>query len=170
MERELAADENIRASTRSTDFITPKTPISRLFRDAVLDLAREHPFARSLVNSGRLSVPTSYAHSALSTRDGDEWAGGPPPGSPAPDAPVAGGWLLGQLDPAGFTVLVWPASGPSGPVPLHAVAITDELATARYDARPGTTYLLRPDGHVCGRWRQFDPDAIAAAQARACGC
>ena len=35
-EREYAADENIRNSTRATDFITPKSEISRLFRDAVL--------------------------------------------------------------------------------------------------------------------------------------
>ena len=39
-EREYAADENIRNSTRATDFITPKSEISRLFRDAVLELAK----------------------------------------------------------------------------------------------------------------------------------
>lgn len=50
-EREYAADENIRNSTRATDFITPKSEVSRLFRDAVLELAKEHPFARTLVNS-----------------------------------------------------------------------------------------------------------------------
>ena len=41
-ERVAAADENIRNSTRSTDFITPKSAISRTFRDAVLELARRH--------------------------------------------------------------------------------------------------------------------------------
>jgi 3-(3-hydroxy-phenyl)propionate hydroxylase len=52
-----AADENLMNSTRSTDFITPKSQVSRDFRNAVLGLAREHAFARALVNSGRLSVP-----------------------------------------------------------------------------------------------------------------
>ena len=33
-ERTFAADENIRHSTRSTDFITPKSEASRAFRDA----------------------------------------------------------------------------------------------------------------------------------------
>lgn len=61
-ERMLAADENIRASTRSTDFLTPKSTTSKVFRNAVLTLAREHAFARPLVNSGRLSLPTSYCH------------------------------------------------------------------------------------------------------------
>ena len=58
-EREVAADENILNSTRSTDFITPKSEVSRLFRDATLTLARDFDFARRLVNSGRLSVPTA---------------------------------------------------------------------------------------------------------------
>ena len=59
-ERIRAADENILNSSRSTDFITPKSKISHIFRNAVLDLAEEHAFARPLVNSGRLSVPCSY--------------------------------------------------------------------------------------------------------------
>ena len=37
-ERVHGADENILNSSRSTDFITPKSEISRAFRDAVLDL------------------------------------------------------------------------------------------------------------------------------------
>ncbi|HXH04638.1 MAG TPA: FAD-dependent oxidoreductase, partial [Candidatus Competibacteraceae bacterium] len=57
VERIYAADENIKNSTRSTDFITPKSAASRAFRDAVLTLAEHYPFARPLVNSGRLSVP-----------------------------------------------------------------------------------------------------------------
>ena len=51
-EREQAADENIAHSSRSADFLTPKSEISRVFRDAVLGLAEAHPFARRLVNSG----------------------------------------------------------------------------------------------------------------------
>jgi 3-(3-hydroxy-phenyl)propionate hydroxylase len=43
----------------------------------------------------------------------------------------------------------------------------DGLATARYDARAGTCYLLRPDQHVCARWRAFDRGAVEAAIARA---
>ena len=63
-EREYAADENILNSTRSTDFITPKSEISRVFRDATLQLAKEHSFARRLVNSGRPSVPASCGTSS----------------------------------------------------------------------------------------------------------
>ncbi|MFO0443879.1 MAG: FAD-dependent monooxygenase, partial [Betaproteobacteria bacterium] len=97
-ERGAAADENILNSTRSTDFITPKSGASRALRDAVLTLAREHAFARTLVNSGRLSVPTHLAHSPLNTPDTEAWDCAVAPGSPLPDAPVRhegrDGWLL----------------------------------------------------------------------------
>jgi len=43
----------------------------------------------------------------------------------------------------------------------------DGLAASRYDARGGTCYLLRPDQHVCARWRAFDRRAVEAAIARA---
>ena len=100
-ERQHGAAENILNSTRATDFITPKSRISRVFRDTTLELAEHYPFARSLVNSGRLSVPCRYDGSPLN----DTGAEGLPlelrPGSPAKDAPIrlAGksAWLLNQL-------------------------------------------------------------------------
>jgi 3-(3-hydroxy-phenyl)propionate hydroxylase len=109
-ERSLAADDNIANSTRSTDFITPKSAVSRDFRNAVLSLAREHDFARSLVNSGRLSVPTALPDSPLNTHDHDAFDGDLHPGSPLADAPVrqAGrdGWLLRHVQ-GGFVLLVF---------------------------------------------------------------
>jgi 3-(3-hydroxy-phenyl)propionate hydroxylase len=108
-DRVYAADENIRNSTRSTDFITPKSAVSRLFRNAALELARSHPFARKLVNSGRLSVPSFLVNSALNTPDTDTdadtgtdaFAGDMVPGAPLDDAPVRvarqAAWLLDQL-------------------------------------------------------------------------
>jgi 3-(3-hydroxy-phenyl)propionate hydroxylase len=100
-DRAFAADENILNSTRSTDFITPKSHVSRVFRDATLALARHHPFARRLVNSGRLSVPSFLTASALNTPDTDAFAGDMVPGAPMDDAPIGigaePGWLLDQV-------------------------------------------------------------------------
>ncbi|MBI2308863.1 MAG: FAD-dependent oxidoreductase [Rhodocyclales bacterium] len=109
-ERVAAADENILNSTRSTDFITPKSNTSRLFRNAVLTLAEHHAFARALVNSGRLSVPAFLTESPLNTADEDEFAGRMVPGAPMDDAPVGlpdggKGWLLDQIGGQGFQLL-----------------------------------------------------------------
>ncbi|EKZ99563.1 FAD-dependent oxidoreductase, partial [Cupriavidus sp. HMR-1] len=41
------------------------------------------------------------------------------------------------------------------------------VAARRYDARAGTCYLIRPDQHVCARWRAVDANQIAGAIARA---
>lgn len=109
-ERGFAADENIMNSTRSTDFITPKSRASRHLRNAVLGLAQHYPFARALVNSGRLSVPSYLTESRLNTPDEDAFAGVMVPGAPADDAPVqtsAGpSWLLRALQ-QGFHLLYY---------------------------------------------------------------
>jgi 3-(3-hydroxy-phenyl)propionate hydroxylase len=110
-ERGFAADENILNSTRSTDFITPKSAMSKVFRNAVLDLARDYPFARKLVNSGRLSVPSFYTRSPLNTPECDVFAGNMVPGAPLDDAPVnQGEWLLQHMGNA-FSLLVYTAVG-----------------------------------------------------------
>ncbi|AXV79096.1 MULTISPECIES: FAD-dependent oxidoreductase [Ralstonia solanacearum species complex] len=191
-ERELAADENIRHATHSTDFITPKSPASRRFRDAVLRLAKHHPFARTLVNSGRLSTPTVLQGSPLLTPDDAPFSGPLVPGAVALDAPVRdsegrAGWLLSNLGDR-FSVVRFCAAGEHvDALPLPALAVfpfggigpvapgvtavedVDGLAAQRYDARPGTTYLIRPDQHVCARWRNADPAKLAAALQRASG-
>jgi len=96
-ERVHGADENILNSTRSTDFITPKSEISKVFRNAALSLAEDFAFARPLVNSGRLSLPCTYDGSVLNGPDVVEMPRQTRPGSPAIDAPIPAGWLLDQL-------------------------------------------------------------------------
>ena len=191
-ERVAAADENLRNSTRSTDFITPKSAMSRTFRDAVLALARRHPFARRLVNSGRLSVPAVLAASPLNTPDTAAFAGAMVPGAVAADAPVTGPrgtWLLDHLGGA-FVLLAFgdgvaPAAARAlaeAPVPCRVVQVggaapadrdivgdPEGLVAARYDGQGGTCYLFRPDQHVCARWRAFDAKAVRTALARATG-
>jgi 3-(3-hydroxy-phenyl)propionate hydroxylase len=43
------------------------------------------------------------------------------------------------------------------------------LFARRYDAAPGSAYLLRPDGYVAARFKHPTPVAIEQAIARACG-
>lgn len=165
----VTADENILNSTRSTDFLTPKSKISRVFRDAVLELARDYRFARGFVNSGRLSTAVHYPASTLNTRDAEDWgARGVPPGSPALDAPLDDGWLLERL--GGEFVLLCDGQPGFDVGGLRVVAVKEAvLLRERYALAPGAAYLIRPDQYVAARWQAPDQRAIVAALARAMG-
>jgi 3-(3-hydroxy-phenyl)propionate hydroxylase len=148
VERTAAADENILNSTRATDFITPKSAVSRTFRDAVLQLAKRHPFARRLVNSGRLSVPRVHVESPLNTPDGESFTGSMVPGAPAADAPVhgplagpAGRWFLPHLE-GGFTLAVFGAEPPAAAV--AALAADDVACRVIVIAPPGVPDAASP--------------------------
>ena len=198
-DRQFAADENIMNSTRSTDFITPKSRTSKTFRNQVLALAKHYPFARKLVNSGRLSMPSFLTESVLNTPDTDAFEGQMVPGAPMDDAPVQvngqDAWLLDQVG-HGFQALLFVDAQPSadtlaalkglqqGTVPVGTLLVARQAMQVpgfqvlvdaqgwmakRYDAQPGTTYLLRPDQHVVARWRQWETARLQTALARALG-
>ncbi|MCX7375531.1 MAG: FAD-dependent oxidoreductase [Alphaproteobacteria bacterium] len=163
-ERIPAADENILNSTRSTDFITPKNEAAHAYRAAILELAAHHPFARPLVNSGRLSRPATYLNSPLNTPDDATWQAGPPPGTPAPDAPTDEGWLLRRLPPT-FCALSF---GPAPALGLPTLTLPPQgPAATRYGASAGDLYFLRPDHHIAARWHRPTPAQVAAAHRRA---
>ncbi len=170
-------------------------------------LAKDCPFARRIVNSGRLSVPSVLEHSPLNTPDvaGERFAGPMKLGAPCLDAPVRAAredtWLLSALHRSMFTGIYFAAPGtqtsdcarqfeglaargiavhvvvvlPAG-ASIEDVAQTEELtivedvdgvAGQRFDATPGAFYLLRPDQHLCARWRTFDAALVRAAVDRA---
>jgi 3-(3-hydroxy-phenyl)propionate hydroxylase len=183
VERGAAADENIRESTRSTDFMAPATPQEARLRKAVLSLARETEFAKRMVNGGRLSLPSIY-DTPLSTSDGEAWRGGPRPGASMVDAPIAGDSGASEyLTDAfvkcgrGFTLIEF-ANGaavdpPDGIGVIHigerGFSDSAGLAAARYGAEPGSVYLLRPDGYVAARFRRPTRNMLETALARASG-
>jgi 3-(3-hydroxy-phenyl)propionate hydroxylase len=198
LERGQAADENIRHSTRSTDFIAPHSPAEVRLRDAALALARHAEFAKAMVNSGRLSRASAY-RTPLSTADEEVWERGVPPGAAMQDASFRGPngksvfltdivgprftLLCAQDGSLGFAV----AAARKGPLDALRAKGVDVLVidvgsgdgaslhdaehqfAERYDARDGTTYLLRPDGHVAARWRDPSRERLDRALARACG-
>jgi len=176
IERVYSADENITNSTRSTDFITPKSEISKIFRDAVLGLAGVAEFARPIVNSGRLSVPCTYDGSVLNGPDCASMPTRSRPGSPAADAPLGNDWLLFALD-GRFQLMTIDADAPDeievGGIKLSRLALTAQgnpELRERYlgDAASGV-YLIRPDQHVAARWQAFDDAAVRAAMNTATG-
>lgn len=175
-ERVYGADENILNSTRSTDFITPKSEVSRTLRDAVLALAKNYEFARPLVNSGRLSVPCTYDGSALNGPDSPDLPSRTRPGSPAPDAPTPDGWLLHRLGNR-FQLLAIGCEAPKGlswnGIDIEMIALdpaqSPELAERFLGNAASAVYLMRPDQHVAARWTGFDKQAVLDALKTATG-
>ena len=156
-ERQHGADENILHSTRATRFMTPDDGIERLFRDQVLRLASKAPFAQAWVNSGRLSRPCVYPTSAP---DDPGLPQATRPGSVAPDAPLAEGWLLNVLDGRLTLLALGPADTENAPIPVLAPTMT-ELIRARYlGAAEQAYYLIRPDQVVAARWLTLDNKSL----------
>lgn len=188
-ERHFAWRTNITHAMKSTEFMAPPSSGFRLMRDAVLSLAEKHPALRSLINPRQSSV-IHYVDSPLNTISADDasFRSGPAPGAPLPEIKLVDQHgvevcLTVQLRD-GFNLLVycpddalhaaiteW-SSGSSVAVMFisaepgtEGAALRDasgEFATV-YDAAPQAVILVRPDGHVCARWRSFDADAVTQA-------
>jgi 3-(3-hydroxy-phenyl)propionate hydroxylase len=186
-ERGQAAAENALLACRSQAFITPRTRQGRLLRDAVIGLARDHEFARTLVNTGRASSPTCYAGTPLAVDDAEPFDGGPAPGAAAPDGPLGRGFLLDARGDGFLGVHFEPERSAAGPEPerggegedrgsvrgfaIEHVDVPSGPGTAtlraRWAAEDGATYVIRPDGHVLGRTRRVSTRGVAPMVASA---
>lgn len=185
VEREFGADENIRNSTRATDFITPKSEMSKRFRNAVLELAQHAEFARPLINSGRLSTPCVYEDSPLNGPDelfnvSDETshAAHVRVGAPCIDVKLDDTYLLHQLN-GSFTLMGINIDLPDQ-LSVHGLELpcvslttatqpTEDLAKRYLGSAPSAVYLIRPDQHVMGRWQHFDKSQISQTLQQAIG-
>jgi len=177
-ERVYAADENILNSTRATDFLTPKTDMSRLFRNAVLELAQHHSFARPLVNSGRLSVPCVYDDHCLNGPDLLDGPSATRVGAACVDVPLGQSHLLTRLGNQfcilGINTCV-PDSLTIQNIRLSGLSVRSSddgsgLLAERYLGQSNSAvYLIRPDQHIAARWPSFDESQIEQALLRAIG-
>jgi 3-(3-hydroxy-phenyl)propionate hydroxylase len=69
-ERREGAQTNIQITNRTARFLSPRTPVEKMIRSAVIDLAKKFTFARALVNTGRLSTANTYRQKPLSLTGG----------------------------------------------------------------------------------------------------
>jgi len=176
-ERGHGADENIRHSAGATRFMSPVSDTERTYRDEVLDLAADLPFARSLINSGRLSTPCALTGMSLQTTgeestDSTDFKAASSVGCVAPDLPInSEQWLLPLLGCA-FVVLVVDAQTPADLETLQGVSVVSikasEDATNRYGKG---VFLIRPDQHIAARWPadHADVQSISRAMKQALG-
>ena len=184
-ERTYAAEDNMRITAATSRFMSPdpKAVWARRFREAVLNLAHTHAFARPLVNSGRLSKPTHLGPVVASAADN------PLVGAPCPDVPLIGpngeqAWLSrllgGRLNLLAYgpsesvaTAVASAADDRVGRVEVHPVDATETTwrdqagyFAKRVGARRGDVLVIRPDRHVaavlaCPTFAQLEA-AIAA--------
>ena len=174
-ERVFAAHENLRHGTKSTEFMAPPTFAFELMRTAVLGLAGQHAQVRSLINPRQTSA-IAYLESPLNVASSDDFAAGPAPGTVLPDcplpplAPLENGERkaryitdLVNLGQGAFTGLYFSEDGEvpaellalTAALPLHLEAVPESPHLwAMFGARAGSLYLVRPDGHVLGRWHE----------------
>ena len=185
-ERRAATLDVFANAAKSTRFMTPPTRGYTLLRDAALQLAVTEEFAKQWINP-RQSAPYDYVASALTTPDEDAFACGARPGAPMNCVKLADGSYLTDHVGGGFTLLVFgdggvseddialpahssdglrmaPTKGFQPSLTLHRIVDTAALRTC--DAVSGSAYLVRPDGHVCARWRQVTSAKLGAALER----
>lgn len=160
-ERVHGADENIKNSARATNFMSPPDAAATLFRDEMLRMASDLPFARQMVNSGRLSNACSLAGLSLQTPDATGSAR-VQPGNPCPDAPLGGDYLLQRLGGC-FSLLAIGVQAPTTTIPVEHLSAEGMLA----DRYGEGVYLIRPDQHVAAYWQAPTDDQVKAAIARA---
>lgn len=186
-ERVYAARENLRLAGKSAEFMAPPPGPAKLMRDAVLSLCADHPWISTLLDPRQHSAIPLTA-SPLNTGDpAQQWASGPAAGDILRECPVEIDGVAGYLSDAvgpHFTLLYF-GEGVPDPivalpervgVPLRICSIVPAGvgqpgamvdASGRlfglYDAVAGAAYLVRPDGHVLGRWRDLDAQTLTEA-------
>lgn len=192
-ERVAAAREIIDEAGKSTRFMTPPTRGFRLLRDAVLSLSLTEAFVRPLYHwrTSRPHEYT-HSPTNSPDDDNASFTAGPGHGAPAQNVQLAADdYLLDHLDHQ-FALLCftdadalpadWLATAGEmrdQGISLRVIAVggaalvsgADETlndASGHLRERYGVTasgaaYLLRPDHHVCARWKQLDATRLRAA-------
>jgi 3-(3-hydroxy-phenyl)propionate hydroxylase len=169
-------------ATKSTRFMTPPTRGWTLMRSAALSLALTQTWAKPFANPRQMQ-PYTYAETtgSLFPEREAEFIAGPVRGAAAFNACMSDGTFLLDATGRGFTVLLFGGDAALTPEiealfqQLHArdpgfeyVRIYERAIAELYGAPPdgtvpGTVYLLRPDLHVAGRWKQAVPAEILAS-------
>jgi 3-(3-hydroxy-phenyl)propionate hydroxylase len=171
-ERHEAAVQNVAVTNRTARFLRPADGMERTFRSAAIGLARQYPFARSLINTGRMAVANSYTASGVCDRTGGQsvqnvafrWADGSV-GHVNDLLAWAGGRLLVLVfgDISATAAQRLSHLGVAAPVRCVQVLGTETWPQAR-------EFVIDPHGHLQGAchvfghaWALVRPDAYIAA-------
>jgi 3-(3-hydroxy-phenyl)propionate hydroxylase len=182
-ERHEAAKQNVQVTNRTARFLRPADGAERLFRTAALGLAREHMFARQLVNTGRMAVANPYSNSSVCTYASH----GRTPGAGLSVQNVGFEWADGsrgvvndllQWAQGDLLVLVFGELPPAGVARLRTLNAHTPVRSVQVlglQGRPQAREVVRdPRGHLQGAchvfghaWALLRPDAYLAASGEA---
>ncbi len=158
-ERRPAAEENLRITGKTMDFLVPPTEELWAARRTALEAAVGNPQAPHLVDSGQLAQPFVYADSPLTSPGGI--AARVVPGQLFPDGPVVVRDAPTRMRALfGRSIVVLATGGGEGaataarriaaPVDVHVLEEIDRegvVAAALPDDEPAAA-VIRPDGHL----------------------
>ena len=168
-ERRAATFDVFANAARSTRFMTPPTHGYTLLRDAALQLAVSESFAKQWINP-RQSAAYDYIDSTLTTPDEDVWSAGPRPGAPLASVKLDDGSYITDHIAGGFTLFMFGTENALKPLSTNGLRpsieirqFADKAALHTYDAVNGGAYLVRPDGHVCARWKRITLEKLRSA-------
>ena len=171
-ERHEAAQQNVLVTNRTARFLRPADGIEKVFRTAAVGLARQFPFARQLVNTGRMAIANPYTRSSVCEKTGGQsvqnvafqW----PDGSRGVVNELLQ-WADGRL-----LLLVFGDPGRAGLARLRELVQAAPLRCVQVlgpNDRPGALEHVRdPEGHLQGAchvfghaWALVRPDSYVAA-------
>ena len=175
-ERHEAAVQNVRVTNRTARFLRPADGAERLFRSAIIGLARQYPFARQLVNTGRMAVANTYTRSGVCESTGGlsvqnvafRWADGSS-GTVNDLLEWAGGDLLVLV----FGHVSMAASERLRQLTSHAPVRCVQVLEA-HSSPQAVEHLIDPQGHLQGAchvfghaWAVLRPDGYLSATGEA---
>ncbi|HLL09576.1 MAG TPA: FAD-dependent oxidoreductase [Rubrivivax sp.] len=177
-ERRPAALENLEVTSRTARFMAPRSPAEHTLRRAAVALARHYPFARPLVNTGRMSVANAYPPARCLPQGGRSvqnialrWADGRPTSvmqllregtrfiGLCFEPSAADGDALVQAE-MGLPLDLLAVGGHSALPTLHD---PDGRLAQHLEAAPGSLCLIRPDGYLAASLLASEPGALTAA-------
>jgi 3-(3-hydroxy-phenyl)propionate hydroxylase len=187
-ERHEAAKTNVQVTNRTARFLRPQDGIERVFRNATIELAKKHAFARSLVNTGRMAVANPYSRSPITAPDlpqshsvqnvGFKWTDGSP-GQLNQLLQWAGGlpllllWAhnasyellqaVKQRSQAGQLRAVLVSAKAQGEFKEQIVDAQGKLLQACGGDGKTSWALIRPDSYLAARGAQASDKAVLAA-------
>ncbi len=179
-ERLEAAQQNVCVTNRTARFLRPADGAERLFRQAAIGLARQYPFARSLINTGRMAVANPYSRSRACTYAPGSAAGQSVQNVRFAWADGTAGCINHLLDWAAgdLLLLVFGELSPTARQRLRRLSAAAPVRCVQVPgpgARPqAAEHVLDPEGHLRGAchvhghaWALVRPDGYLAASGEA---